>query len=102
MNFRQLIETLGDENNTCELDTFQLQIFVEEIIKEFLNFFKRMKLSDEDIAKGRAAFRLFISVWQYDFKQLGELISKSYLSAVMKICCTTMPASKLIFTFIIK
>lgn len=96
--YRRLIDTLGDENNTCELDTFQLQIFVEEIIKEFLNFFKRMKLSDEDIAKGRAAFRLFISVWQYDFKQLGEIISKSYLSAVMKICCTTMPATHRDFT----
>ena len=56
-----------------------------------------MKLSNEDIAKGRAAFRLFISAWQYDFDNLGEIISKSYLSAVMKICCTNMPAGKYIF-----
>jgi hypothetical protein len=94
ISFRQLIEATGAPNNKCELDTFQLKLFIEEIINAFLSFFKRMKLSNEDITKGRAAFRQFISAWQYDFDKLGELISKSYLSAVMKICCTTMPASK--------
>jgi len=44
------------------------------------------------------AFRQLISAWQYDFKKLGEIISKSYLSAVMKICCTTMPATHRDFT----
>jgi len=94
VTFRQLIEAIECESNICELDIFQLQLFVEEIIKTFLTFFKRMKLSDEDIAKGRAAFRMFISAWQYDHEKLGEFMSKSYLSAVMKICCTSMPASK--------
>ena len=100
ISFRQLIEATGAVNNKCELDTFQLTLFIEEIINAFLSFFKRMKLSNEDIAKGRAAFRQFISAWQYDFDKLSELISKSYLSAVMKICCTTMPASKYIFFYI--
>ncbi len=94
VTFRQLIEAIGCESNICELDIFQLQLFVEEIINTFLTFFKRMKLSDEDITKGRAAFRMFISAWQYDYEKLGEFMSKSYLSAVMKICCTSMPASK--------
>jgi hypothetical protein len=94
ISFRQLIEATGAYNNNCELDTLQLQLFVEDIINSFLSFFKQKKLSNKDIAKGRAAFRLFISAWQWDIDNLGEIISKSYLSAVMKICGTTMPAGK--------
>ena len=94
-HFRQLIETIGSKSSKCELDIFQLQLYVEEIINTFITFFEQIKLSDEDIAKGRAAFRMFISEWQYDYEKLGEVISKCYLSSVMKICCTKMPASTL-------
>ncbi|CBY39887.1 unnamed protein product [Oikopleura dioica] len=41
---------------------------------------------------------MFISAWQYDHEKLGEFMSKSYLSAVMKICCTSMPATHRDFT----
>ena len=76
---------------------FQFQVFVEEIISDFLAFFRRKKLSEEDVEKARTAFRLFLSAWQFvEAGTLDEIISQSYLSAVKKICCLPIAAGKAI------
>ena len=92
--FRQLIEAWSAKPESCKLDKFLLEVFIDQTIMSFVNFFKKKTLTEDNIEKGRYAMRIFLSAWQLSDGIMDEIITTSYLSAVKKICCVQIPAGK--------
>lgn len=74
---------------------FRLQLFIDETVMDFVSFFQKKSLKEEEVEKARFAFRIFLSAWQLaQDKTLDEIITISYLSAAKKICCVKIPAGR--------